>query len=98
MKPLPPTLRQKRRYVLARIVPPWTPILDHRTLSAEVQAAVTMLWGDAGGAEIQPVIVACEQGHAIVRCRRDTEDRLATALATVRRVGEHPVALLTVAT
>lgn len=98
MKPLPPTLREKRRYVLARIVPPWSPVADPRILAAEVQAAVTSLWGDAAGAEIQPVIVAFEQGHAIVRCRRGTEDRLVTALATVRRVGDHSVALRTIAT
>jgi len=98
VKPLPPTLREKRRYVLVRIVPPWTPVADPRTLAAEVQAAAASLWGDAGSAEMQPVVVVCDQGHAIIRCRRGTEDRLATTLATVRRVGDHPVALRTVAT
>ncbi len=52
MKPLPPTLREKRRYILARIVPRWRIPEDARLLHLAVMEAATSLWGDpaCGGA------------------------------------------------
>ena len=91
-----PSLRERRRYILARFAPEgFTP--DPREVYAAVAEACTALWGDAAASEISPSVMAWE-GQVILRCRRGTEDRLATALATVTRIGEERVAVRTITT
>ena len=97
MKPRPPSLRMKKRYVLGRIVPPWRNP-DARTLSTAVHEAATSLWGDAATSRMQPSVVVAERDLFIVRCRRGTEKDLLTALSTVIIVNDEPVALRTLAT
>jgi ribonuclease P/MRP protein subunit POP5 len=88
--------RERRRYILARFAPEGaTP--DPREVYAAVAEACTALWGDAAASEISPSVMAWE-GHAILRCRRGTEDRLATALATITRIGDERVAVRTITT
>ncbi len=98
MKPLPPTLREKRRYILARIAPRWHVSGDTRLLHQAVMEATTSLWGDAEAAQIQPAVVFQQGDCAIVRCRRGTEQQLAVAMATIHRIGENAVAVRTIAT
>jgi ribonuclease P/MRP protein subunit POP5 len=91
-----PSQRERRRYILARFAPEGaTP--DPREVYAAVAEACTALWGDAAASEISPSVMAWE-GHAILRCRRGTEDRLATALATITRIGDERVAVRTITT
>jgi ribonuclease P/MRP protein subunit POP5 len=82
MSPRPPTLREKRRYILARIEPAGT-VLEQKELYYAISDATTALWGDATTAVITPAVVALESGHVVVRCRRGTERELAIALSTV---------------
>ena len=82
MSPRPPTLREKRRYILARIEPAGT-MLDQKELYYAISDATTSLWGDATTAIITPAVVALESGHVVIRCRRGTERELAIALSTV---------------
>ena len=91
-----PSQRERRRYVLVRFEPAGVSP-DPREVYAAVAEACTALWGDAAASEISPSVMAWE-GQAIIRCRRGTEDRLATAIATVTRVGEERVAMRTVTT
>jgi ribonuclease P/MRP protein subunit POP5 len=93
----PPTLREKRRYVLVQIKPAGnTP--DPKELYLAVDDAVTVLWGDAVASLIHPAVVAVENGSAIVRCRRGMERELAIALSTVTSCGGQRIALRTRAT
>jgi ribonuclease P/MRP protein subunit POP5 len=92
MKPRPPSFRVKKRYVLARIVPPWR-AADPRVLAAAVHDATGALWGDAKTALMQPAVVGAEEDRIILRCRRGTERDLITALATVTAVGDLPLSL-----
>ncbi|MDO9325076.1 MAG: Rpp14/Pop5 family protein [Methanoregula sp.] len=78
----PPTLREKRRYILARIEPVGT-LLEQKELYYAISEATTTLWGDATTAIITPAVVALEHGHVVIRCRRGTERELAIALSTV---------------
>ena len=78
----PPTLREKRRYILARIEPAGT-LLEQKELYYAISDATTTLWGDATAAIVTPAVVALEYGHVIVRCRRGTERELAITLSTV---------------
>ncbi|MDP3396490.1 MAG: Rpp14/Pop5 family protein [Methanoregula sp.] len=82
MSTRPPTLREKRRYILARIEPYGTP-LEQKELYYAISDAATSLWGDATTGIITPAVVALEHGHVIIRCRRGTERELAIALSTV---------------
>jgi ribonuclease P/MRP protein subunit POP5 len=91
-----PSQRERRRYVLVRFVPEGI-FPDPREVYAAVAEACTSLWGDAAASEISPSVMAWE-GHAILRCRRGTEDRLTTAVATITRVGDERVALRTITT
>jgi ribonuclease P/MRP protein subunit POP5 len=92
MKPRPPSLRVKKRYVLAMIVPPWR-TADARTLGSAVHEAATALWGDARTALMQPAVVTAEGEMMIVRCRRGTERDLVTCLSTVTAAGDLPLCL-----
>ncbi|HZD44163.1 MAG TPA: Rpp14/Pop5 family protein [Methanomicrobiales archaeon] len=98
MKPLPPTLREKRRYLLARITPRWSVGDDSRLIYQAVVEAITSLFGDAGGAQIQAAVVFSQDDYIIIRCRRGMERHLEIALATVHQIGENPARMRTIST
>lgn len=77
----PPTLREKRRYILARIDPAGTPV-ESKDLYYAVYEAVVSLFGDVAAAAMQPSVLAIEKGYAILRCRRGAEREFAIALST----------------
>ncbi len=92
----PPTLRENRRYVLARILPQgFSP--DPKDLYYAIADAVTSLWGDDAASRIHPAVVAVENGHVFIRCQRGFERELLIALTTTATCGGGPVALRTVA-
>ena len=78
----PPTLREKRRYLLARIDPAGT-IVEAKDFYYAVYEAVVSLFGDVAAAAMQPSVLAIESGHAILRCRRGAEREFAIALSTL---------------
>ncbi|NYT04761.1 MAG: ribonuclease P [Methanomicrobiales archaeon] len=97
MKPRPPTLRDRRRYVLAACAPEYREP-DPKTLYYTVLDAATALYGDAATAAMQISVMAGVRGYAILRCRRGEEWRMITACATVTslngsRIALHPVAV-----
>ncbi|MCP1715368.1 ribonuclease P/MRP protein subunit POP5 [Methanocalculus alkaliphilus] len=97
MKPLPPTLRENRRYVLARIRPP-TVEADERDWHIAISEAVSSLYGDIIAAEIHAGTIRQEGAYLIIRCRRGWEEELSTALTTVRGVHQTPVHLQAIST
>ena len=96
MRPRPPTMRTKRRYILARILP-YGAAVDQKQLYLSVIEAAASLLGDAAVGLAQPAVVYCDAGYAVIRCRRGAEREIATALATVTAVGDDRVSLRTVA-
>lgn len=96
MSARPPTLREKRRYLLVTLDPAGTPF-DQKDLYYAVSDATTQLWGDAMAAVIMPAVVACEGGFLIIRCRRGTEHELATALSTITSCRDTRIALRMIA-
>ncbi len=89
-------MRQKRRYILARILP-FGSCPDQKQVYLAVLDAATALFGDVEIGLAQPAVVFCDDQYMIVRCRRGSEDAIATALATVTAVGDRRVALRTIA-
>ncbi len=92
----PPTLRQKRRYLLAKIEPCGVPV-DGKDLYYAVHEAATSLWGDVVVAAMQPAVIAIENGYAILRCRRGTEREYAISLSTIYRCRDTRIALRIIA-
>lgn len=92
----PPTLREKRRYILVRIDPAGTE-LDQKDLYYAVSDATSHLWGDAMAAVIMPAVVAADGQYVIIRCRRGTEHELATAISTITVCRDTRIALRMVA-
>ena len=88
----PPTLREKRRYLLARIDPAGIPV-ETKDLYYAVYEAVVSLFGDVAAAAMQPSVLAIEKGHAILRCRRGSEREFAIALSTLSGCRDCTVAL-----
>ncbi|HJJ48829.1 MAG TPA: ribonuclease P [Methanocorpusculum sp.] len=97
MKPLPPTLREKRRYVLIRILGgPNEPV--QKDIYRAVSDTVSGVFGDFGAAKIHPAVVWSEGEYAIVRCIRGTEKDLCAALACVSKCGGESAAFRAVVT
>lgn len=92
MRPRPPTMRDKRRYVLVKITPSWV-CPDTKSIYLVVQEAITSLWGDAIAAGIQMAVVYGDKEFCIIRCRRGCEGQLATALSTVSCMNELGISL-----
>ena len=78
----PPTLREKRRYLLARIDPSGTNP-EAKDLYYAVYEAVVSLFGDMSAAAMQPSVIAVEGEHALLRCRRGAEREFVIALSTL---------------
>jgi ribonuclease P/MRP protein subunit POP5 len=96
MSTRPPTLREKRRYLLVQIEPAGT-IIDKKDLYYAVSDATTSLWGDVVAAVIMSAVVASEGQYVVIRCQRGTEQDLSIALSTITTCCEIPIALRMVA-
>jgi len=96
MTPRPPTLRDKRRYLLVRVEPPGTPI-DQKELYYAIADAITALFGDAAAAIMIQAVVAVEGEYVFIRCRRGSEHDLAIALSTITACRETRITLRIIA-
>jgi ribonuclease P/MRP protein subunit POP5 len=96
MSTRPPTLREKRRYLLVRIEPEGM-IIDQKDLYYAVSEAATSLWGDVASAVIMAAVVASDGYYAVIRCQRGTEQDLSIALSTITSCCGTPVALRMIA-
>jgi ribonuclease P/MRP protein subunit POP5 len=96
--PLPPSLREKRRYILVKAVTDMRDVPDARQVYYAISEAADSLYGDTGMAWLQPVVVFSSDLYFIVRCRRGGEGLLEAALAGVSRTGDMRITLRTIAT
>lgn len=94
MRPLPPTLRENRRYILIRID---GPVLIQKDIYRAAADAVRDLFGDVGAAEMHPAVVWSEDNHAIVRCTRGFEQKMTAAIACITKAGGAPSVFRTIA-
>lgn len=96
MKPRPPTLREKRRYILVRIAPPAC-VIEPRDLYLAILEALSSLHGDTTVAQVQMAVVKSNGEFAIVRCTRGKEPLVIGAISTVTAVNGTRVAVRTLA-
>ena len=96
MRPMRPTLRQRRRYVLARVLAEEQPPKDQ--LVRAVFAEGGMLYGDVGMSELRLKVVHVEDGWVLIRCQRGEQMRLVALLACMAHVGGQRVHIMPIAT
>jgi ribonuclease P/MRP protein subunit POP5 len=96
MTPRPPTLRDKRRYLLVRVEPAGT-VIDQKELYYAIAEAITALFGDVAAAIMIQAVVAAEGDYVFIRCRRGSERELSIALSTVTTCRETRIAMRIIA-
>ena len=96
MKPLPPTLRADKRYVLGRIVPA-NLSADGKELYYAIYDAIVSLYGDLGASRMSMSVVFSDNDWVIIRCSRGCEKQLETAVATLNHIGKINCAIRCVA-
>ncbi len=96
MSTRPPTLREKRRYLLVQIEPAGT-MIEQKNLYYAISDVTTSLWGDVVAAVIASAVVASEGQYVIIRCKRGTEQDLSVALSTITTCCDNHIALRMVA-
>lgn len=87
MRPLPPTLREKKRYILIRIT---GCVPEQKEIYRSVVDSVSSLFGDVGAAEMHPAVVWSEKSYAVVRCTRGFEKSVTAAISCVSKCGGVP--------
>jgi len=92
MKPLPPTLRRKKRYMLATMDPPGIEP-DPRELYHVISESVTSLYGDGKAAAIGLSVISAQANQVIFRYTRGYDKEVRTALATVTDMADQRIAL-----
>lgn len=100
MRPLPPTLRLNRRYLLIEVMTDGACPAQKEIYQA-CSSAVRDLFGDTGAARIRPAVVWSEGVYAVVRCSRGTEQGMTAAVScVVKTAGSagHPVRFRTLKT
>ncbi|MDV0441437.1 Rpp14/Pop5 family protein [Methanorbis furvi] len=97
MRPLPPTLRENRRYILVKIAGEFTAPLTQKEIYFTISEAVTSLFGDVGSAAVHVAVVWSEDEHAIVRCSRGSEQKVIASLGVITKILGAPAVFHSVA-
>ncbi|MCK4327586.1 MAG: ribonuclease P protein component 2 [Candidatus Diapherotrites archaeon] len=82
MKPFPPTLREKRRYIEFKVHGPTT----EKDVSQAISNSVLSLFGEDGYARANFSIIEYEKGVGICRCTHEWLDNILIALAFVGQI------------
>lgn len=86
MKPYPPTLREKRRYIKFKVVgnKGEKPVID------ALNRAVLSLFGEDGYARANFSIIEYANGKGICRCTHNWLDNVLVTLAFIREIDKKP--------
>lgn len=97
MKPLPPTMREKRRYVLVKITGEFSAMPDQKEIYHAVRKGASDLFGDVGSAKMHIAVIWSEGEHAVIRCSRGYEQETIAAAAVITKLCNVPAVFRTVA-
>ena len=96
---LPPTIREKRRYVLFKLIIPEDEVPPSPAEVAKtITQQCTQLYGEVGFSQIMPKLVYYDGEWGISRCVRGKEMLLRAALATIESIGTTEAHLLSMIT
>lgn len=79
MKKLPPSLREKRRYMAFEVFPS----MERSALIQEILLSTRSLYGDVETSEIKPWLMDFDGKYGIIRCIRDKTEEMRAALASL---------------
>ena len=83
MKPFPPTLREKRRYIEFRVRGPQ----GEKDATQAINNVFLSLFGENGYADANLSVIEYSRGKGILRCSHDWLDNTLVALAFVAKIG-----------
>ncbi|HJK78728.1 MAG TPA: Rpp14/Pop5 family protein [Methanocorpusculum sp.] len=86
MRPLPPTLRENRRYLLVKITGEFPAMPPQKEIYHAVRDAAAELFGDAGSAQMHIAVIWSDGEHAIIRCRRGWEQQTTACAAVITKL------------
>jgi len=93
MRPLPPTLRENRRYILVRM--DVCEGLTQKEIYKAIVESVTDLFGDVGAARVHPAVIWSDDKYAIIRCSRGFETNLIAAIACITQISGKMITIST---
>lgn len=91
MKILPPTLRDKKRYLAFELISEHD--VTREELLREMFSRVGSLIGDIGSSECGIRVLTFDDSKGIIRCSRTKTDQARAALATITHIGGKRVML-----
>ena len=84
MKPLPPTLREKRRYLAFEVMS--ASKIRRDNFISELQSASQSLLGDVGASQCNLWLINFDATRGILRCARDKTTLARAVLATIDKI------------
>ncbi|MBC7085604.1 MAG: ribonuclease P [Methanomethylovorans sp.] len=85
MKVLPPSLRERKRYLIIEIITEHD--VSREELIREIFAATGSLYGDIGSSECGLKLLNFEKQKGILRCSHMMTEKTRAALATITSIG-----------
>lgn len=93
MKPLLPTLRQKKRYVAYEVIS--KNVLSFDKIKENILMSIKTLFGESGLSNLNIIFVTGENNKGIIKTKRDCVDKLKAALAMVKKIDSTQVIIRT---
>ncbi|HJJ99271.1 MAG TPA: Rpp14/Pop5 family protein [Methanocorpusculum sp.] len=97
MRPLLPTLRENRRYLLVKITGEFPAMPQPKEIYHAVRDAAAELFGDVCSAQMHIAVVWSEGEHVVIRCRRGWEQQTTACAAVITKLCGSAVVFRTVA-
>ncbi|WP_423793401.1 Rpp14/Pop5 family protein [Methanocaldococcus indicus] len=92
LKTLPPTLREKKRYIAFKII--YEEELSEGEVVNLIRKAVLEYYGQWGTSKSNPWLVFYKYPYGIVRCQRDNVDFVKTSLILVNKYKDKPINII----
>ncbi|WP_456472809.1 Rpp14/Pop5 family protein [Methanocaldococcus sp.] len=92
LKPLPPTLREKKRYIAIKIL--YDGEIKERELINLIREASLNFYGCWGTSKANPWLVYFNYPYAIIRCQRDNVDFVRSSLILIREFKDKPINII----
>ena len=86
MKPFPPTLRERRRYIHFKVIGSQS----KKEVEYALNNAILSLFGEDGYARSNFSIVEYDKGRGICRCTHEWLDNILVALAFLKEIEKKP--------
>jgi ribonuclease P/MRP protein subunit POP5 len=91
MKVLPPTLREKKRYIIFEVC--CKEKIESKELIKEILSSTRSLYGDLGMSKFNLWLISFDGRSCIIRCARDKTEDVRAALAAIDRINDQSIGI-----